>query len=80
MNISKIVGWWPQALIYSLMFPSAAFGSRYDTPPKVNVEIEQRAIIPSKPVRERHALNYCTCGTADTENLVTRKGWGAATV
>ncbi len=40
MNISKIVGWWPQALIYSLMSLSAAFGSRYDTRAKVKVEID----------------------------------------
>jgi|HubBroStandDraft_4_1064222.scaffolds.fasta_scaffold1140102_2 hypothetical protein len=52
MSISKIVGWWPQALIYGLMLLSAAFGSRYDAPPKANAEVEQRAIIPSEPVRE----------------------------
>jgi hypothetical protein len=52
MSISKIVGWWPQALIYGLMLLSAAFGSRYDARPKVNAEVEQRAIIASKPVHE----------------------------
>jgi hypothetical protein len=40
MSISKIVGWWPQALISGLMSLSAAFRSRYDTRAKVKVEID----------------------------------------
>jgi hypothetical protein len=72
MSISKIVGWWPQAMIYGLMFLSAAVGSRYDARLRVNAQIEQRrSYRPSQSAKAR-ALNYCNCSTADTQNIVNR--------